>query len=229
MEKETYNNLGSKKKYTIDDLKQFNDIEPITIEDILEEIKEQIKEAKILGKLTSKKDVFLYIDSSSMCNLTIPTMIQKIFIKYPDIKYSNIIIIYSNISKAENMYKFIHHYSAVRYDKLSFNLDLLSNKIPFKMPNILILTTNLMFDNKFLISEEISYLKIYNKWKDIHIKNELNDNAQINMFVELLSYFNTTKGIILSHDKMMCYKIKQMMIKIPNLYNLESQDFKKSI
>lgn len=230
--KDTYNNLGSKRLYSLDELKQFDIIQPIAIDDLLEEISDQIKEAKILGKLTYQKDLLIYIDSSSMCQMTIPTMINKIFLKYPELKYSNLIIIFSHISKAENMYKFVNNYNAVKYRKLSFNLDLLTKKIEFTKKNVLILTTNLLLDNKFLMAEEVSYLQKFNKWKDLNIKNEINDNAQINIMIEILSYFkknnndNKKSGIILSHDKLMCSKIHSFMKSINNLYCLESQDFK---
>lgn len=226
--KETYENLNSKRIYTQDELKNFINIQPPSMHELLEEISDQIKEAKILGKLTNKQDIFIYIDSSSMCKLSIPTMIQKIFLKYPEMKNSNLILVFSHISKAENMYKFVNNYPGVNYKILSFNMDLLTKKIPFRMKNVFILTTNLLLDNKLLMIEEQDYLSIFKKWKDPNIKNEINDNAQIQLTLELMLYFKNKKGLILSHDKMLCNKVKNFMTTIPNLYILESQDFKLS-
>ena len=224
--KDTYENLHSKRTYTLDELKKFINIVPPSMRELLEEISDQIKKAKILGKLTNKQDIFIYIDSSSMCKLSIPTMIQKIFLKYPEMKKSNLILVFSHISKAENMYKFVNNYRCVNYNTLSFNMDLLTYKIPFKMKNVFILTTNLLLDNKLLMIEEQYYLSIFKKWKDTNIKNEINDNAQIQLTLELMRYFKNKKGLIISHDKMMCNKVKNVMTSISNLYILESHDFK---
>jgi hypothetical protein len=225
--KDSYENINSKRIYTKDELKNYINIQSPSMYELLEEISDQIKEAKILGKLTNKKDIFIYIDSSSMCKLSIPTMIQKLFLKYPEIKNSNLILVFSHISKAENMYKFVNNYPYVNYNILSFNMDLLTQQIPFKMKNVFILTTNLLLDNKLLMIEEQDYLSIFKKWKNPNIKNEINDNAQIQLTLELMTYFKNKKGFILSHDKMLCNKVKKFMTTIPNLYILESQDFQK--
>ena len=107
-------------------------------------------------------------------------------------------------------------------------LEIQSNKmdVPFKMKNVFILTTNLLLDNKLLMIEEQYYLSIFKKWKDTNIKNEINDNAQIQLTLELMRYFKNKKGLIISHDKMMCNKVKNVMTSISNLYILESHDFK---
>lgn len=225
--KDTYENLGTKRNFTKDELKALDNIQLPTLSELLDEISDQIKEAKILGKLKYRKDTLIYIDSSSMCQLTIPIMIRKIILKHPEIKKSNLILVFSNISKVENLYKFVNNYPGVKYNKLSFNMDLLMGKIPFKMKNVFILTTNLALDNKLLIDEEQEYLNIFKTWKNINVKNEINDNAQIKLMVELLGYFNNKQGIILSHDKMMCGKVKDFMIDVPNLHIFESVDFKQ--
>jgi len=223
--KDTYCNLNSKRTYSLDELKQFLNIEPPTISELMEEISDQIKEAKIMGKLENKQDVFIYIDSSSMCQISIPTMIQRIFLKYPHLKKSNLILIFSHISKAENLYKFVNYYPCVKYNTLNFNMDLLTQKIPFKMRNVFIIKTNLLMDNKLLMIEEKDYLNIFKKWKDPNIKNEINDNAQIQIMIEILLYFSKKKGIIISHDKMMCNKVKHFMASVDTLHILESADF----
>jgi len=223
--KDTYCNLNSKRTYTLDELKQFLNIEPPTISELMEEISDQIKEAKIMGKLENKQDVFIYIDSSSMCRISIPTMIQRIFLKYHHLKKSNLILIFSHISKAENLYKFVNYYPCVKYNTLNFNMDLLTQKVPFKMCNVFIITTNLLMDNKLLMIEEKDYLNIFKKWKDSNIKNEINDNAQIQIMIKILLYFSNKKGIIISHDKMMCNKVKKFMSSIDTLHILESTDF----
>lgn len=223
--KNTYDNLNSKRSYTLDELKNFLNIEPPSIYELMEEISDQIKEAKILGKLENKQDIFIYIDSSSMCKVSIPTMIQKIFLKYPNLKNSNLILIFSHISKVENLYKFINYYPCVKYNTLNFNMNMLTKQIPFKMRNVVIITTNLLMDNKLLMIEEKDYLNHFKKWKNPNIKNEINDNAQIQIMIEILLHFRTKKGIIISHDKMMCNKIKYFMPSIDNLYILESTDF----
>ena len=84
----------------------------------------------------------------------------------------------------------------------------------------------MLLDNKLLMIEEQYYLSIFKKWKDTNIKNEINDNAQIQLTLELMRYFKNKKGLIISHDKMMCNKVKNVMTSISNLYILESHDFK---
>ncbi|NCY26409.1 MAG: hypothetical protein EBX37_16755 [Alphaproteobacteria bacterium] len=104
-------------------------------------------------------------------------------------------------------------------------MDLLTQKVPFKMCNVFIITTNLLMDNKLLMIEEKDYLNIFKKWKDSNIKNEINDNAQIQIMIKILLYFSNKKGIIISHDKMMCNKVKKFMSSIDTLHILESTDF----
>lgn len=221
--KNTYTTLGNKFKYTIDDLMKITSEYTPTISELMNNMKELINEHKILGKLKYKKDSFIYIDSSSLCKLTIPTILSNTMKKNPEIKKTNLIIIFSNISKTENMYKFLNRYPGVNYHNLQFNLDLLNNKIQFKMENVIVLPTNLYLDNKMLISEETDHLKRYKNWNIINIKNELNDNAQINMIIEFAEFFTNKNIVLISHDIQMCHKTQDLIdiIKCNNLYVMD--------
>jgi hypothetical protein len=227
--KATYSGLGNKFKYTTDELMKLTDDYTPTISDLMNEMNELINESKILGKLKYKKDSFIYIDSSSLCKLTIPTILCNTMQKHPEIKKTNLIIIFSNISKTENMYKFVNPYPCVNYDHLRFNLDLLNNKTQFKMKNVMVLPTNLYLDNKMLISEEIEHLKHYHTWNMINIKNELNDNAQINMLIEFAIFFTNKNVVLVSHDVKMCHKTQHLINsdinKRNNLYVMDRHSF----
>lgn len=222
--KESYANLGNTFEYSHDEVTKLPYYKLPKMEELLDEMSNTIKEAKILGKLTYSTDTFMYIDSSSMCQMTIVELITKMYIKYPHLKQTNIICIFSQISKIENLYKFVKNYNGVDYRILKFNLDLINNIIPFKIDNMIILNTNLMFDNKFLISEEISHLKTFSKWGKANTKNEINDNAQIGMMIQILNYFNISNGLVISHDKKFCQKIKYLMTKFDTLYILDKDD-----
>ncbi len=222
----TYNNLNNKTIFTLQDLQQFAITTPPSIDELMSEIDDKIKEFKILGKLTHTESTFLYIDSSTMCRMTIPTMIKKTLIKYPQFTNTNIIIIFSEISKAENLYKFINKYPDVNYKHLEFNLDLLFKKIKFTMKNVMILNTNIYLDNKILFNEEKNYLNKYHNWKAVNIKNEINDDAQIILMEIISNYFQSFNSIILSHDKKMCSKINFIKKSIKNLFSMEYNDFK---
>lgn len=223
--KYTYNNLGEQKQFTLDDLKKYTIETPPSIEYCLDEIKKQVIQSKITGKLSYSNSTFVYIDSSTMCRVTIPTIIKKMFIKYPKIKKTNIIIIFSEIAKAENLYKFTTNYPNVNYKHLQFNLDLLYGKIEFKMKNIDVIHTNIYFDNKLLMNEEYSYLLKYLNWQHANIKNELNDNAQIEMMVMINKYFNLNNSVFISHDNGICNKIQQLILSTPRMHIIESNDF----
>jgi len=222
--KSTYNDLNIRHNFTDSQMKLLKSYPLPSKEELLTEISEQIKHEKIVGNLSKKKDNIIYIDSSTLCKIAIPTIIKSIFHKYPDRRNLNNIIVFSNISKVENLYKFIKHYKDVNYNTLTFNMDLLTKKIPFRMKNIIILTTNLIFDNKCLIEHEIEYLHNFGDWRQTSIKNEINDNAQISIMNYVLMFFKQTDGIIVSHDKKMCEKIKKLMVNLPNLKILESID-----
>ena len=92
------------------------------------------------------------------------------------------------------------------------------------MQNVIIINTNLIFDNKYLISEEMSHLATFNQWGNPNIKNEINDNAQILMMVDLLKFFKKMKGFIITHDKLMCTKVRTLMLTLSNLNILEKDD-----
>lgn len=222
--KYTYNNLGYQQQFTNNEIMSLKSYDLPSQDELLNEISDQIKQAKILGILKKPKDNIVYIDSSTICKLTIPTILIKLFEKYPERKNLNNILIFSKISETENKYKFVKKYKDVNYKVLTFNMDLLTKKIPFKMQNVIIINTNLILDNKYLISEEISHLQSFHKWGNTSIKNEINDNAQILMMVDLLKFFKMMKGFIITHDKLMCTKVRAFMLNTPNLYIVEKDD-----
>ena len=98
------------------------------------------------------------------------------------------------------------------------------------MENVIVLPTNLYLDHKMLISEEIDHLKRYKNWNIINIKNELNDNAQINMIIEFAEFFTNKNIVLISHDIQMCHKTQDLIdiIKCNNLYVMDGWYLVKS-
>ena len=91
----TYNNLGHQCQFTNTQMMSLDSYDLPSQEDLMTEISEQIKQAKILGNLNKLKDNIIYIDSSTICKLTIPTILVKLFKKYPERKDLNNILISS--------------------------------------------------------------------------------------------------------------------------------------
>ncbi len=214
----TYNNLEKYHKFTKNDLYNFPFINIPCMSDLLNELYEDILEKIITGELEYSENTFIMIDSSTICNLSIHDIISNIYNLYPNIKKTNLIILYSCINKAENNYKKTTNYPGVNYNLLNHNLHILNNKILNNniYKNVIILNTNLYLENKILINEEKKYLNKYNQWLK-GSKNEINDNAQIKLMTILLSKFINFKGIFISHDRGLCNKLKHISSTEPRL------------
>ncbi len=215
----SFSNIGKTQRFTLNDLLSFKSMISPSKDELIEAMSDSIKQAKILGKLKKQKNSFIYIDSSTLCKISIPTLIKKINKKHPMVKDTNMIFVYSQISRIENMYKFSRNYPDVNYKCLQFNLDLLSGKLPLAFSNTIVITTNLLLDNKVLFEVEKDYLSRINNWYEQNVKNELNDNAQILMMQYIVQFFNGCNGYILSHDKKLCSKVENMQMPALHIIN----------
>lgn len=202
----TYNNLNKNMIFTKQELLKLPFINIPSYEELFTEIKEELTEKIILGELSNFNNTFIMIDSSTICNLLINDIINDLLKEYPFLNQSNLILIYSKINKAENLYKKTNYYSGVNYNILNSNLDILNGINKLNISNFIILNTNLYLDNKILIEEENAHLKKYGFWNK-GSKNEINDDSQIKLMNYLLNTFIKFKGILVSHDKGLCNKI----------------------
>lgn len=213
----TYTNLKLNHIFTKKELLNFPNIKIPTISELFDELKQEINEKIILGELQHNKNCFILIDSSTICNLNIENIIHNLLNEYSFLNESNIILIYSHINKAENLYKKTNNYTGVNYSVLNHNLDILNKNIQLNFNNSIILNTNLYLDNKILIDEELKHLNTYGYWLK-GSKNEINDDSQITMINTFLDYFANTNGILVSHDKKLCNKILKNNFTNSNLY-----------
>lgn len=213
----TYDNLKKNMTFTKNDLLNYPIIAIPTYEELFNEIKEEFTEKIILGELSNINNTFIMIDSSSICNLLIIDILNDLIQQYEFLNKSNIILIYSQINKAENLYKKTNKYTGVNYTVLNENLNILNGTIKLDFPNLIILKTNLFLDNKILIEEEKAHLQKYGFWNK-GSKNEINDDSQIKMINYLLDIFIKFKGIIVSHDRGLCNKIIKKTNSESNLF-----------
>lgn len=213
----TYNNLNLNHIFTKKELLNFLNIKIPSISELFNELKQEINEKIILGELQYNKNCFILIDSSTICNLNIENIIENLLNEYLFLKDCNIILIYSNINKAENLYKKTNNYTGVNYPILNHNLDILNRINNLHFQNLIILNTNLFLDNKILMQEELKHLQNYGYWLK-GSKNEINDDSQITMINLFLDYFHNSKGILVSHDKKLCNKILKNNFSNSHLY-----------
>ena len=92
----------------------------------------------------------------------------------------------------------------------------LEGKEAFRMRNVVILKTDLVFDNKILFGEEHEFLRLYGRWgpKD---RNEINDNAQLEMLIQLNDMFSN-KCFMISRDNGLLDKTAKAKRSIRDLH-----------
>lgn len=198
--KETYKNLGELQSFTKDDILNLKATPTISLDTIKKNIKKKMVSFQATQSLKFSDSVFVMIDSCVLGRHALPTIISDLKKKY-DLNQKNLIIVVSQIGLTENYYKFANKekYPGISFNRLNYNLDLLEGKREFKMKNIAILETDLIFDNKILFQEEHKFLQLNKTWtaKD---RNEINDNAQLELLIQLNKMFSK-KCFLISRDK----------------------------
>lgn len=218
----TYDNLKAKEKFSLKDLNALEDIYPsgTTPLQMQEAMLSQIQEDIILGTISHEDIVFIICDSSVMCSHTIDNMLAsaKDFIKNDNSKF---IIIDTHIGHAENTYKMINmdKYTCVDFTILKDNLDIMSCKKENSFNNTVVIKTNFFIDNHILTYLEDNLL---NKKKWIKgCRNEMNDDAQLQILAQLVEYFPHSNGIMFSNDRALANKTDKKGIDSDiNLYSM---------
>jgi hypothetical protein len=197
----TYNNIETNHNFDKTNLLNLDEMPILSTDEIKDLIIDQLFHLKQIGKFIHNKTIFIMFDSCVLSNQTIPNLISK-FKKDLKIQKTNIVIILSNIGMTENIYKMYNKkkYPFVSFGKLRYNMNILSGKTQLKMKNIAILNTDLCFDNKILIQEEKKYLKKNTSWIN-GSRNEINDNAQLQIMNIISDMFPKMCGYLLTTDK----------------------------
>lgn len=208
-----FENLDSVNKFTKKELLSFMDIAPTDLSpfQMQEAILEQLREDIILGGISHEDVVFVICDSSVMCKHKIEDMINAAKKRMHDAVF---VLIDTHVGRAENMYKLTREgsYKQVNFDKLRSNLNILSGdeqckKVYMKKPKtqVAVIHTNFFTDNFILTVLEDEYLK-NNKWKQ-GSRNEVNDDAQLQILSRIVEHMPGSSGLIISNDKGIVRKV----------------------
>ena len=206
----TYTNLHKEYVFNFNDLCTLPDINIYSLDEIKESICDRMFYFKQSGQIKYNDSVFIMIDSCILGKYTLPVIITKFKHEF-NLFNKNIILILSHINMTENNYKMIKKtkYPDINFNKLEFNLDILNGKKTLKFKNIVIINTDISFDNKILLQEEINYLHYHNNW-DYGVRNEINDNAQLEMLASILNMFPQKHGFFITQDQYLIKKINQI-------------------
>lgn len=186
---QTYSDVSKNFEFTDKEILSLQKTETMSLEDIKESIKKKMIMFQMRGYLKHLKSVFVMIDSCILGKYALPTILSK-FTKSYNLDNKNIILVISNINRTENYYKIFNskNYPGINFNILNYNLDLLEGKIKFKRQNIIIFETDIIFDNKVLFQEEKKILQKKKYWTS-RDRNEINDNAQIELLIHLNNMF----------------------------------------
>jgi hypothetical protein len=197
--KETYSNLHELKTFSEQDILSLKSTTSASYETIQKKIKKKLISFTATNRLSFSNSVFIMVDSCVLGRFPLPTIISNLKKDY-DLKQTNLILVVSQIGLTENYYKFVkkENYPGINFNRLNYNLDLLEGKTEFKMKNIAILETELIFDNKVLFQEEQKFLQLNKSWKSKD-RNEINDNAQLELLIQLNKMFSK-KCFLISRD-----------------------------
>lgn len=209
----TYDNLDLQQFFKIEELLNFSDIFPkdTTVSQIQDAILEQLREDIVLGNISYEDIVFVMIDSSVMCSFKIEDMLKKAKDEYKldGVKF---IIIDTHIGQAENSYKMLRKkkYPCVDFNILEDNLNILSfGEYNSKNHNIKFSTikTDFLLDNHVLTCLEDDLLMKTN-WLS-GFRNEINDDAQLQILCRFIDRIPNSHGLIISNDKKLLKKAEK--------------------
>ena len=196
----TYSDLKKKHFFSRSSLLNMQGLPSSTFDSIEMSIKNQLAKLKSLGKLSLPRSTFVMIDSCILSRFTLPFIVSEVK-QIPKLSNTNLILVFSQISMTENEYKltFKSKYQSVRFQKLERNFKFIRGEEHFLMSNLAIIKTNLSFDSKILYLEECKFLLKNKTWapKD---RNEINDNAQLEMLL-FLKRITSNKCCLVTNDK----------------------------
>jgi hypothetical protein len=216
--KQTYANLHKRILYNKEDILLLETSPVMSINKIRDSIKDRIIMYKSTGQLSiTTESVFVMVDSCVLGIHALPTILSNLR-KNNQLEKKNIILVVSHINMTENNYKieYRNKYPCINFKRLMYNMMFLEGNEKFKMKNIVILKTDIIFDNKILVGEEQEFLRLYGSWQSKD-RNEINDNAQLEMLIQLNNMFSK-KCIIVTRDKDLINKANIASRSIKGLY-----------
>jgi hypothetical protein len=213
---ETYSKIFNNMLYSKNDILALKKSPIMSFEKIKESIKNRLIMCQSTGKLIYSESVFIMIDSCIISKYPLTKVLSKIK-NTCNLNNKNMILIVSQIHMTENYYKCANKekYPCVNFNCLNYNLDLLEGKIEFKMKNILILETNIVFDNKILFQEEKKFLQLNKTW-EFKDRNEINDNAQLELLIHMNKMFSK-ECYFVSRDNKLLQKVESASREISRL------------
>jgi len=221
--------LNSNMKFTANDLKSLMDLDNEGMYDnyIPEMITKNIFDKLSRGEINQDNLWFIMIDSCIMCTQPIDEIIKYIRMQVSSDAY--IVLIKNNINTIENNFK-LHNKNNSRYNNIDFKL--LKKNIAYldgkysdgdlymydQLFHNDVITTNIYHENKLLIDVENNIINKHNgKWIS-QFRNEANDDAQLLLLEEYMSYIYNSNGLLITNDKLLINKIQNKQKHNSNLY-----------
>jgi hypothetical protein len=200
--------LTQNQKFTLNDLKSLMDLDNDYMpEMIIKNIFDKLSR----GEIDQDNLWFIMIDSCIMCTQSIETIIKNIRNQLSNNAY--IVLIKNNISTIENNFK-IANQNNNKYNNIDFTL--LKQNIAYLEGKYLdgdsymhdessyddVITTNIYHENEILTKIENKILKSNNnRWNPL-FRNESNDDAQLLLLEDYMSYVQDSNGIFITKDKL---------------------------
>ena len=227
----TYDNLESRRNFNINELLSLSNSFPkdTDILQIQDAILKQLREDIILGNISHEDIVFVMIDSSVMCSFKIEDIMEDMLKAAKDnnkldeiVKF---VIIDTHIGQTENGYKMLNKekYPCVDFNILEENLNILSfgeYNIKNSDIQIPIIKTDFLLDNHVLTELENELLK-KSKWK-YGFRNEINDDAQLQILCRMIGSIPQSYGLLISNDK----KLLKKTTKFASYYDINLHSMK---
>jgi hypothetical protein len=229
---QTFNSQLNSEKYTLDDLKTMMDLDDDGMYNnyIPENINNIIFDKLSRGEIEQGDIWFVMIDSCVMCTQNLEQIIKDIREKLTNSAY--IVLIKNNINNIENKFK-LDNKNDSRYSNIDFYI--LKQNIAFidglymdgdsymddGSLHDIVITTNIYHENQLLTYAENSILDDTNGYWIPTFRNEANDDAQLLLMKDYMSYICDSNGLIITHDKLLIEKIKNEQInnEFLNYYN----------
>jgi hypothetical protein len=215
----TYDNLSSNRKFTKSELKSFvtprkKELTYLELQDILWQ---QLEESLVFGDISHEDLVFVICDSSVMCDFKVQNMLSRAR-NQMNLPNAEFILLDTHIGHAENTYKMEHaaSYNCVNFKVLQSNLKYLrpcgedTPEIHSKKASdhTVVMKTDFLMDNHVLTALEDEWLKT-KKWVK-GCRNEINDDAQLDILCKFVKRVPHSRGIIISNDRGLVKKAHAM-------------------
>jgi hypothetical protein len=223
--------LAVNKKFTFEELNSFMDL----VDDGMFEsyvpdmIKRDIFDKLARGEIEQDKLWFVMIDSCVMCKYSVEQIVKDLRNELTVDAY--IVLIKNNISTIENQYKLANEndqrYANIDFSLLKMNIAFLDGKyldgdcyMHDESFHDQVITTNIYHENQLLIKAENDLLHENNgKWHPT-FRNGANDDAQLYLLEDYMSYVYSSNGLLITKDKGLISKIqdKQKTNEFLSLY-----------